>query len=108
MHQKILDLLIDYIGKIFIFFLSLFLFEYYDPIQRQLKDLKSRPAEITAFKIRYDLIFQGLNHLLTPAMQIEIKQESVLVDSISEIAQKVKINKNRVKNIFILKHNIIF
>ena len=65
-------------------------------IQRQLRDLKSRPAEITAFKIRYDLIYQGLNHLLTPSMITELKQESILVDSISEIAQKVKTHKNRV------------
>lgn len=48
-----------------------------------------------------------MTHLLSPAMQTEIEKESILVDSISEIAQKVKINKNRVKNIFILKNNLI-
>lgn len=42
--------------------------------------------------------------MLSPPMIIELKQESMLVDSISEIAERVKVSKNRVKNN--LKHNL--
>ncbi len=63
---------------------------------RCLKELKSHENEIVTFKIRYDFIYQGLNHLFSNAMNTEMNQESELVDAISKISQNLKNNKNRV------------
>ena len=63
---------------------------------RCLNELKSHENEIVTFKIRYDLIYQGLNHLFSNAMNTEMNQESELVDAMSNISQKLKNNKSRV------------